>query len=595
MYILGISAYYHDAAAALLRDGVLVAAAEEERFSRRKHDHSFPQRAIDFCMERAGITARDLDYAVFYEKPLPKFERILLTSLQTWPRSWRAFPEAMITWLTEKLHIRAQIVEALDLEPEQVLFSEHHISHAASAFFCSPFDEAAVMTADGVGEWTTAAIGVGQASWGEGRNELVLTHETRFPHSLGLFYSAFTAFLGFEVNDGEYKVMGMAPYGDPKYVDRVEKVIRCESDGSFWLDMDYFAFHYSREDTIGPKFLRLFGEPRRPEADFYTPVTHPERASDAGARQNQYYSDLAASVQAVIETVLLKMAGHLRRTTGQKRLCFAGGVAYNSAANGRLVREAPFEEVYIQPAAGDSGGALGAALYAYHVLLGKPRAFVMEHSYWGAGYREAQIVQAMREAGATYQRFDDETQLADRVAAELTEGKVVGWFQGRSEWGPRALGHRSILADPRRAEMKDVVNTKIKFREPFRPFAPAVLSERVNDLFELPAAASHPARFMLAVMPVRANQRDAIPAVTHADGSARLQAVHKQASPAFHDLIGRFCQATGVPVLLNTSFNLRGEPIVNSPADALSTFRRSGLDVLVLGNFLLKQNSRQEA
>jgi carbamoyltransferase len=588
--VLGISCYYHDAAAALLKDGVLVAAAEEERFSRRKHDFAFPKQAIAFCLEQAGNTAADLDYAVFYEKPFPKFERILMTGLQTWPRSWRAFPEAMITWLTEKLHIRSLIAEALDLESEQVLFSEHHVSHAASAFFCSPFEEAAVMTADGVGEWTTAGLGVGRASWGEGENSLVLTRETRFPHSLGLFYSGFTAFLGFEVNDGEYKVMGMAPYGEPKHVDEVRKVLHLESDGSFWLDMSYFAFHYSREQTIGSKFLHLFGEPRRAESEFFTSRTHPERAGDAAARQNEYYADLAASVQAVTEDVLLAMARHLRTTTGMSNLCFAGGVGYNSAANGRLARESGFERIYIQPAAGDSGGALGAALYAYHVLLQQPRAFVMEHSYWGLGHQNGVAADALRAAGARFEVIDDEEQLAQRVASALSEGQVVGWFQGRSERGPRALGNRSILADPRRAEMKEVVNTKIKFREPFRPFAPAVLAERLPDLFELPDAGAYPARFMLAVTPVRDAARGLIPAVTHEDGSARVQAVRQETNPGFYRLLTHFAEGTGVPVLLNTSFNLRGEPIVNTPQNALSTFRRSGLDLLVVHNLLVHRD-----
>lgn len=593
MYILGISCYYHDAAAALLKDGVLVAAAEEERFSRRKHDFGFPRQAIAFCLAQAGISAAELDYAVFYEKPLPKFERILLSGLATWPRAWQAFPEAMISWLTDKLHIRSRIAEALELEPERVLFSEHHLSHAASAFFCSPFERAAVMTADGVGEWTTAALGYGEASWGGGRNRLELEVEQRFPHSLGLFYSGFTAFLGFEVNDGEYKVMGMAPYGQPRYRDEVRKVIQVADDGSFWLDLDYFAFHYSREQTISERFVRRFGPPRVPESDFFTPQTHPERAQEAAAQQNQYYADLAASVQAVTEEVLLGMARALKRRYPElEALCFAGGVGYNSAANGRLAREGPFRQVYIQPAAGDSGGALGAALYAYHVLLGQPRAFVMEHSYWGLGTSEASVIPTLRAAGARFEVIEEEARLIERVAAELAAGRVVGWFQGRSEWGPRALGNRSILADPRRAEMKEVVNTKIKFREPFRPFAPSVLAEQVDGVFELPEAAAYPARFMLTVTPVKPSQRERIPAVTHADGSARVQAVCPETNPRYHRLIQAFGQATGVPVLLNTSFNLRGEPIVNTPADALRTFRRSGLDLLVVDHCLVQRDDR---
>jgi carbamoyltransferase len=586
MDILGISCYFHDAAAVLLRDGELVAAAEEERFSRVKHDYNFPQQAIDFCLRTGGITGRDLDYVAYFEKPLLKFERLLLSSLQAFPRSYRTFCEAMITWLGDKLWIKDKIQRRIGIDPSKILFSEHHLSHAASAFCCSPFDEAAVLTVDGVGEWTTASQGIGRGS------EVKLLSEIRFPHSLGLLYSAFTAFLGFEVNEGEYKVMGMAPFGAPRYVDKVHKLIRVSEDGGFELDMDYFSFHYSPSKTYNRKFETLFGESRHPKIPFFTPASgfpsyfgaKPERFDELG-RQNQYYADVAASIQAVTEEVLLKMARHLQKETGLKRLCMAGGVALNSVANGRILRETPFEEIYIQPSAGDGGGALGAALYAWHTVLGKPRKFVMEHAYWGEEHSPEAVADFLRESAIAHERFEDDEKLMDRVVGALQDGKVVGWMQGRFEWGPRALGNRSILADPRRAEMKDIVNTKIKFREPYRPFAPSVLVERAGDFFELPDAARHyPARFMLYVTNVKPPMREKIPAVTHVDGSARLQTVDAALAPRYYRLIQRFGEATGAPVLLNTSFNLKGEPIVNTPAEAFNTFSRSEMDLLVLGN-----------
>ncbi len=591
MDILGISCYFHDAAAVLLRDGRLVAAAEEERFTRKKHDYGFPQQAIDFCLEAGGIPGGAPDYVVFFEKPFVKFERLLLSCMQTFPRSRRLFQEAMITWLCDKVWIRHLIQARLGVPASRILFSEHHLSHAASAFFCSPFDEAAVLTVDGVGEWTTASIGVGRG------RELRLTKELRFPHSLGLLYSAFTAFLGFEVNEGEYKVMGMAPFGDPRYVDEVSKLIRVGDDGSFELDMDYFAFHHSSEHTFTRKFVELFGAPRDPNAHFFTPASgYPSYFGDrpatyeADARRNQHYADLAASVQTVLEEVLLKMARYAHRDTGSTRLCMAGGVALNSVANGRLLRETPFREIYIQPAAGDSGGALGAALYAHHVLLGHPRAFVMEHASWGKEYGAGEIEAFLNAGGIRYERLDDEEKLIERVVDRLQDGKVTGWFQGRFEWGPRALGHRSILADPRRAEMKDLVNVKIKYREPFRPFAPSVLAERAEAYFALPDAARHyPARFMLYVVDVLEDKREVIPAVTHVDGTARPQTVREETAPRYYRLIDRFGKATGVPLVLNTSFNLKGEPIVNTPAEAYRTFFRSGMEVLVLGDCVIEK------
>ena len=468
MYILGISCYYHDAAAALLHNGQLVAAAEEERFSRIKFDSNFPQQAIDFCLAQAGITAQDLDYAVFYEKPLQKFDRIFRTTLAGVPRTTRLFRESMATWFSEKLWIKSHLLGKLNIPAKKLLFVEHHLSHAASAFFSSPFKESAILTIDGVGEWTTTALGRATADWGDsgrtsGRNSISLEQEIRFPHSLGLFYSAFTAWLGFQVNNGEYKVMGMSPYGTPRYLDRVEKVLRLAEDGSFALNMDYFSFHTSTTDTYNRRFVELFGEPRDPKAEFITDLTHPNGAGNpdrALRAANQHYADVAMSIQRTTEEAILRMVRQLHRTTASENLCIAGGVALNSMANGRIVREGPFKNVFIQPAAGDSGGALGAALYAWHVLLGKPRRFVMEHAYWGAASTPAQIAHFLQEKGLPYREVEPD-KLLDELVDDMTSGRVIGWFQGRFEWGPRALGNRSILADPRSEAMKEIVNEKI--------------------------------------------------------------------------------------------------------------------------------------
>ncbi|MCB0182255.1 MAG: hypothetical protein KDI62_28790, partial [Anaerolineae bacterium] len=471
MNILGISCYYHDAAAALLVDGRLAAAAEEERFTRKKHDHNFPTHAIDFCMKQANISAADLDYVVFYEKPLIKFERIMQTALSTFPKSWGTFRESMVAWFNEKLWIKGQLQTRIGVPTNKILFIEHHLSHAASAMFCSPYQDAAVLTIDGVGEWTTAAIGQATATWnGNGANSISLDHELRFPHSLGLLYSAFTAFLGFRVNNGEYKVMGMAPYGQPNYMDDIYKVVNVDNDGGLTLNMDYFSFHYSTSRTFNQKFVELFGPPRKPEAEFFSETTHPAKDhpdwDEVTAAQNQKYADIAASIQRVTEEIILKMVGYAHRQSGgSKNLVMAGGVALNSVANGRVMREGPFENVFIQPAAGDAGGALGAALYAYHVIFGQPRQFTMEHAYWGAEFSEGAMVEAIKTSGFAYEEFDDDDKLLDQAVDTLLQNKVIGWYRGRFEWGPRALGHRSIIADPRREEMKEIVNTKIKFRE----------------------------------------------------------------------------------------------------------------------------------
>lgn len=608
MYILGVSCYYHDSAAAILRDGVLIAASEEERFSRKKHDHGFPQQAINYCLEQAGITAQALDYVVFYEKPLLKFERILLSTLQTFPRSWAVFRESMIAWFNEKLWIKGQLLTRLDIADDKLLFVEHHLSHAASAFFCSPYEEAAILTVDGVGEWTTTTLGRGTAVWEElpgggqttaTRNHIDLFHEVRFPHSLGLLYSAFTSFLGFRVNSGEYKVMGMAPYGSPTRMDDIYKVVEVGQDGSFRLNMDYFSFHHSTTTTFSKKFVDLFGEPRVHESEFYTLKTHPRKDhpqwDSAVAERNQTYANIAASIQRVTEEILLKMVDYAYQRTGLKNLCIAGGVALNSVANGRIMREGPFESVYIQPAAGDAGGALGAALYIYHVLLGKPRKFLMESAYWGKAYTPDETRTAINASGYKYEYIEDVERLASMMVDDMLQKKVIGLFQDRFEWGPRALGNRSILADPRGAEMKSIVNERIKFREPFRPFAPVVLEERAPDFWEdvEDRRDAYPFRYMLAVCRTREDKGDKIQAVNH-EGSGRIQTVRREWNRLYYRAIELFGEATGVPVLLNTSFNLRGEPIVSSPAHALNTFSKSDIDTLYVNGFVVRKNGSND-
>ena len=591
MHILGVSCYYHDAAAALLRDGVLVAAAEEERFSRIKHDYGFPKNAIQFCLDQAGLEGRELDYVVFFEKPFRKFDRILMSTLQTYPQSWKVFRESMISWMIDKLWVGTTLQNELGVRKDRILFCEHHLSHAASAFLCSPFEEAAILTVDGVGEWVTASYGVGLG------NSIRLLRQIEFPHSIGLLYSAFTAFLGFEVNEGEYKVMGMAPYGVPRYVDKVWKLVQQNADGSFALDMDYFSFHYSTDRTYNQKFLALFGEPRPAALQFFTKESGfpkyfgaPPGNYNELCDLNQHYADIAASIQRVTEELLLSMAKNLYRETGLKRLCIAGGVGLNSVANTRILKESGFQQLYIQPAAGDGGGALGAALWAYNCLLGKPRSFAMQHASWGRANSDAEIGDFLRQNGIPFRCFENDDQLLDYVVERLMHGEVIGWSQGRFEWGPRALGNRSILADPRNAETKDIVNAKIKFREPYRPFAPSVLAECAGKYFDLAQAqCHHPARYMLYVVPVREDHRSMLPAITHVDGTARLQTVFRDQSPRYYSLIERFAHASGVPVLLNTSFNLKGEPIVNTAANAFDTFSRSEMDALVLENFLIEK------
>lgn len=593
MRILGLSFFYHDAAAALIEDGIPLAMAEEERFSRKKHDSGFPKGAIDFVLNSTGTSAKELDYAVFYEKPFLKLERIFKTVLKTFPTSSSLFRESMKTLFLDKLWARDLISRKLNIDPAKVLFCEHHLAHAASAFLASPFEKSAILTVDGVGEWAVTTIGRGQG------NKIEILKEIHFPHSLGLLYSAFTAFLGFEVNEGEYKVMGMTPYGQPKYVDKVRKLIKFYPDGSHELNLSYFSFQNSLTKTYSKKFEELFGKPRDPKSRFFTretgwPVYFGEKPTAADyeklADEQGYYADIAASVQQVLEEAIINLAKEAFLLTGENKLSLAGGVGLNSVANWKIVQNTPFKEIFVQPAAGDSGGALGAALSAYYTALDNPRKFVMKQAYYGKSYSIAEIKDFAKKNNLPAEFIENEDVLCDRVADAICQGKVVGWFHGRFEWGPRALGARSILADARRADMKDIVNTKIKFREPYRPFAPSVLAERAEDFFELPNSQNHyPARFMLYVVPVRPEKRNVVPAITHVDGSARPQLVFKEESPRYWKLINNFYQKTGVPLVLNTSFNLRGEPIVNSPQDAFSTFQRSEIDVLVLENFFIKK------
>lgn len=588
MTVLGLSCFYHDAAAALVRDGHIVAAAQEERFTRVKHDASFPRNAVAYCLQAAGIGVGDLDAVAFYDKPFLTFERLLETYLACVPAGLPSFLKAMPVWLKQKLWTPDVVARELGSDDAPfdgpVLFTEHHESHAASAFYPSPFTRAAFLTADGVGEWATTSYGTADGS------SLRIAAELHFPHSLGLLYSAFTYFCGFRVNSGEYKLMGLAPYGEPRFADTIRReLIDLKPDGSFRLNMDYFTYPVGLTMT-GKKFERLFDGPRRePEGPF-----------------TQREMDLAASVQAVTEEAVLNLARHVHRETGEKNLCLAGGVALNCVANGRLLREGPFDKIWIQPAAGDAGGALGAALMAYYERSGAARLVNpdddMQGTYLGPGFSPEQIEDVLAREGLPAERLSED-ELLGRTADLLAAGQVVGWFQGRAEFGPRALGHRSILADARGRDMQRVVNLKIKFRESFRPFAPSVLDERAPEFFDLdPSAGSGQGAespYMLLVAPVhgaetggdgldRRHHTDSpVPAVTHVDGSARVQTVSERRSPLYYRLLRAFEARTGCPVLVNTSFNVRGEPIVGSPEDALRVFRRTHMDALALGPFLL--------
>ncbi len=583
--ILGISAYYHDSAACLVRDGEIVAAAQEERFTRKKHDAAFPTHAVAYCLREGGLRAAELDYVGFYDKPLLKFERLLENYFAVAPRGLRSFVTAMPVWMKEKLFTRDLIRKELEGYEGPLLFAEHHESHAASAFYPSPFAEAAVLTMDGVGEWATSSYGVGRGK------DLELLAELHYPHSLGMLYSAFTYYTGFKVNSGEYKVMGLAPYGEPRYADLIfDKLLELKDDGSFKLDMDYFNYLHGLTMTNGA-FDRLFGGPPR----------------QAESEITQREMDLAASVQVVTEEIVLRMARHVHRETGMADLCLAGGVALNCVGNGRLLREGPFKRIWIQPAAGDAGGAVGVALTVYHKVLGHERRHRsegdgMRGSYLGPAFSDEEIERFLQSVGAVYDKLALD-QVVERTARALADEKVVGWFQGRMEFGPRSLGNRSILGDARSTKMQAVMNLKIKFRESFRPFAPSVLRERVGEYFELDVDSP----YMLLVAPVRPDRRiemtaaeeklfgiaklnvprSDIPAATHVDYSARIQTVHRETNPAYHALLTRFAALTGCPVLVNTSFNVRGEPIVCSPRDAYLCFMRTEMDHLVLGSFVL--------
>ena len=600
MYVLGISAYYHDAAACLIRDGEILAAAQEERFTRKKHDSGFPAHAIAYCLAEARIEPAQIDHIVFYDKPYLKFHRLIETYLAYAPRGFESFAQAIPLWLKDKLFQRGAIVKALtalwgkgrDWE-QRLLFSEHHLSHAASAFFPSPFERAAVLTMDGVGEWTTTSLAIGQGA------KLNVTREIHFPHSLGLLYSAMTYYTGFKVNSGEYKVMGLAPYGQPKYVKLIkDHLIDIKEDGSFALDMSYFNYCTGLTMT-NEKFDALFGGP--------------PRAQEAELTQREM--DLAASIQVVTEDVVIKLAKNIAQTTGEKNLCLAGGVALNCVANGKLLRENLFENIWIQPAAGDAGGALGAALAAYHLMLDGPRTVnpgrdAMKGSYLGPEFTTEDVEKRLAESGAVFSMHSEE-EITELTAQALADGKAVGWHCGRMEFGPRALGARSIIADPRSASMQKTLNLKVKYRESFRPFAPSILREDVAEWFEMDVDSP----YMLLVADIVKDKRrlmtaqeeslfgidklnvprSDIPAVTHVDYSARIQTVHPDTNLRYYQLLKRFKALTGCPVLVNTSFNVRGEPIVSTPEDAFRCFMGTELDVLVVGQAFLRKEDQSQS
>ncbi|WP_395453915.1 carbamoyltransferase (plasmid) [Azospirillum melinis] len=578
-YLLGLSFDYHDAAAALLKNGEVVAAAQEERFSRVKHSPSLPEKAIAFCLETAGISKQDLDAIAFYERPLLKLDRVLTSNPLEDEAGKARFVEVVARWLVKGHFSVHERLAAIGLPADRLHFIGHHQSHAASAFFCSPFEEALVITLDGVGEHETVTISIGRGT------SLTKLRTVNFPSSLGLFYSAFTAFLGFEVNEGEYKVMGMAGFGEPCHAQKLLDLFDLHEDGTFSLDQSLFLFRNLEATPFSQGLIDLFGPPREPDAPFA-----PSSGGSGGDEQSRHYADIAASVQRCAEDVILHIVGSAMRETRMRNVCLAGGVALNSVANNRLQTELGCR-LFVQPAAGDAGGALGAALQVHH-QSGGSRSPAFVDPYLGASFGEEEILEAIDRSGLDAADHDDPDAMIEAVADHLARGCVVGWFQGRAEWGPRALGCRSILASPLGADMQLRVNEKIKFREPFRPFAPSVLQERASEFFDLPATAlplSGPEHFMISVCPVRQEMRDRIPAVTHVDGTARVHLVSERANPRFYRLINAFGQRTGTPVLLNTSFNLRGEAIVNSPADAMATFLASGIDYLVLGTHVVRK------
>ena len=564
MYVLGISCFYHDSGAALVKDGDLVAAAEEERFNRKKHYSDFPKLAVQYCLEEAGITIDQVDHIGFYEKPLVKFNRILETILAAWPKTYVSWVKSMPVWLGGKMNLAKIIRKELGTDKD-ILFCQHHLSHAASSFLVSEFDEAAIISADGVGEWTTTAWGVGRGT------DIEIQKEIRFPHSVGLLFSAITAYLGFRVNDAEWKVMGLAPYGKPTYVDKFREVVDIKDDGSFRLNLKYFAHTYSTERMFNRHWEELFGRPQRPKE----------------TELDDFHSDIAHSGQKIVEEIMVKMATHVHKVTGMDNVCIAGGVGLNCVANWRILQESGFKNIFIQPAAGDSGGALGTAFYIYNTVLGNPRTYVMRNALCGPSFTDEQIINVLKKNEAVYEVYDREEDLLKQAAQWIVDGKVVGWFQGRLEFGPRALGSRSLLADARNPKMKDIINAKVKFREAFRPFAPAVLKEHAHEYFEMPEGMDAP--YMLLVPPVRKDKHEVIPAVTHQDGTGRVQTVTEEQSGRYYRLIKTFADMTGVPVVINTSFNVRGEPIVCTPQDAYNTFVNTGIDVVVMGNCVVTE------
>ena len=571
MNILGISAHYHDSAAALVVNGVPVCAVQEERLSRRKNDAAFPLHAIEWCLERGSLEPGELDAVVFYERPMLKFDRILTCALRAFPQSWRTFPAAMKSSLSEKVWVRGTIAAHLGIQPRKILFTQHHQSHAAAAFLMAPTRRAAILTTDGVGEWATFTVGEGERG-ADGSTRIRLRREIRFPHSLGMLYSTFTAYLGFRVNEDEYKVMGLAGYGRPTMVDKVRRVIRPTSDGAFALDLDYFAFHTTAQRSYSAKFVDLFGPPRHA----YEPI-------DVDTPEGQRFADCAASIQRVLEDTLVAMARSLHNETGLPDLCLGGGVALNGVANARILAESGFERVFVPSAPGDAGCALGAALYADRIHFGNPDRVVPDHPFWGPSVDGAELARLAREDGQLVDQFDDEEALIALTADDLASGRVVGWMDGELELGPRALGHRSILASAAAAAMRDRLNRDIKFRDEFRPFAPVVPVEAADRYFELPAGGARLARYMSGVFTVRPEWREHLGAITHVDGTARLQALDCDMAPRLHSLLDAYGRRTGIPVLLNTSFNLSGEPLVNRAVEGYSTFLRCGMDVLVAG------------
>jgi len=568
--ILGISAHYHDSAAALVIDGVPFCAVQEERLSRHKGDATFPLLAIEWCLEHAGLEPDALDAVVFFERPMLKFDRILTCALRAFPHSWRTFPKAMKNTLGEKVWMRGIISSRLGIPGKKVLFTEHHQSHAAATFLTAPTSRAAILTADGVGEWATLSIGRGKQN-ANGATEISLLREIRFPHSLGMLYSTFTAYLGFRVNEDEYKVMGLAGYGRPTMVDKVRQVIRRTSDGAFSLDLDYFEYHTTARRSYSERFTDLFGPPRDP----YTPI---DLKTADGAR----FADCAASIQQVLGDTLVEIAQSLHQETALPDLCLGGGVALNGVANARILAESGFERVFIPPAPGDAGCALGAALYADRIYFGNPHREMPDHPFWGPSIDGDDLARIAQEDGHLVDQLEDRL-LMDQIADDLASGRIVGWMDGALEFGPRALGHRSILAAPHAIETRDQLNREIKFREEFRPFAPVAPIEAADKYFELTAGGTRLSRFMSGVFPVRPEWRSRLQAITHVDGTARLQSLERAMAPRLYSLLEAYGQRTGIPVLLNTSFNLAGEPIVNRVAEGYSTFLRSGIDVLVAG------------